>query len=52
MVRKARISGSTSSKANSKLAGVTVPSFRAALLPCVRVTVIYLGPAMAAIFSR
>src|SRR5262249_24218394 len=44
--RNAAISGSTSTKSNSKIFGRTLPSLRAWLLPCVRVTVLSLGPAM------
>src|SRR3954454_24560655 len=43
MRRNAAISGSTSSNANSNVLGLTVPSFSARLLPCVRVTVLSLG---------
>src|ERR1700692_599911 len=46
MRRKAAMSGSTSTKSNSKLRGLTVPSLRAWLLPWVRVTVLSLGPAI------
>src|SRR3977135_3679795 len=38
MRRNAAMSGSTSSKANSKVFGLTVPSLSARLLPWVRVT--------------
>src|SRR5262249_12666950 len=52
MRRKAAISGSTSTKSNSNVFGFTVPSLRARLLPCVRVTVLNFGPAMAALLSK
>src|SRR5215510_6918850 len=47
MRRNAAMIGSTSRKSNSKVFALTVPSLSAWLLPCVRVTVISLGPAMA-----
>src|SRR5262249_20837819 len=46
MRRNAAIIGSISSKSNSKVFGFTVPSLRALLLPCVRVTVFRRGPVM------
>src|SRR5438270_3501444 len=46
MRRNAAISGSTSSKSNSKVFGFTVPSFSDLLLPCVRVTAFSFGPVM------
>src|SRR3981081_201083 len=46
MRRKAAMSGSTSSNANSKVRGLTVPSLSDRLLPCVRVTVFSLGSGM------
>src|SRR2546421_9740373 len=51
MRRKAAMIGSTSRYSGSKVLGLTVPSLRAWLLPCVRVTVISLGPAMAGRYS-
>src|SRR5215813_7612243 len=47
MRRNAAMIGSTSRKSGSKVLALTVPSLSAWLLPCVRVTVISLGPAMA-----
>src|SRR5438874_2564405 len=47
MRRKASISGLTSTKSNSKVFGLTVPSFRALLLPWVRVTVLSFKSGMA-----
>src|SRR5688572_9940936 len=47
MRRNASMSGSTSTKSNWKVRGLTVPSFSALLLPCVRVTVFSLRSAMA-----
>src|SRR5215510_10063032 len=44
--RNAAMIGSTSRKSNSQVLGFTLPSLRAWLLPCVRVTVLSLGPAM------
>src|SRR6185312_2297305 len=46
MRRNASISGSTSTKSNSKARGFTAPSLSARLLPCVRVTVRYFGSAI------
>src|SRR5262249_41807875 len=46
MRRNAAMIGSTSRKSNSKVFALTVPSLSAWLLPCVRVTVFSLGPAM------
>src|SRR5215510_10519232 len=46
MRRNAAMIGSTSTKSNSKVLALTVPSLSAWLLPCVRVTVISLGPDM------
>src|SRR5262245_18401905 len=51
MRRNAAISGSTSTKSNSKVLGLTVPSLTAWLLPCVRVTVFSLGPAIVTLRS-
>src|SRR5215470_715621 len=51
MRRKAAMIGSTSRKSGSKVFGLTVPSLSAWLLPCVRVTRVSLGPAMAAFRS-
>src|SRR5690242_7427342 len=45
MRRKASMSGSTSTKSNSKVRGLTLPSLSALLLPWVRVTVFSLGSA-------
>src|SRR5215470_1823675 len=52
MRRNAAMIGSTSRYSGSKVLGLTVPSLSAWLLPCVRVTVISLGPAMAAFRSE
>src|SRR6187402_238802 len=46
MRRKASMSGSTSMNSKSNVRGLTVPSFSAVLLPCVRVTVLSLGRVM------
>ena len=47
MRRKASISTGTSMKSNSNVRGLTVPSFKAWLLPCVRVTAVSLRSDMA-----
>src|SRR5215470_8249278 len=52
MRRNAAMIGSTSRYSGSKVLGLTLPSLSAWLLPCVRVTVISLGPAMAAFRSE
>src|SRR4051794_9474667 len=52
MRRKAAMIGSTSRYSGSKVLGLMVPSLRAWLLPCVRVTRVSLGPAMAAFRSE
>ena len=44
------MSGSTSTKSNSKVRGFTVPSLSASLLPCVRVTVFSLSMRMSTSF--
>src|SRR5262249_37336279 len=46
MRRNAAMRGSTSSKSNAKVAGLTVPSLSAWLLPWLRVTVLSLSSAM------
>src|SRR4051812_27809670 len=46
MRRKAAISGSTSTKSNSKVFGLTSPALSARLLPWLRVTVFSFGPAI------
>src|SRR5215471_6731840 len=46
MRRNAAMRGSTSSKSNAKVRGLTVPSLSARLLPWLRVTVLSLSSAM------